>query len=50
MTILHGFHVTDIPDVAYTWDIDTSEVIEMLYKVLEPLRLVQRKENVQDMP
>ena len=48
LSTLHGLHVTDVPYVVYTWDIDTSEVTEMLSKVLDGLRPDERKGSVQD--
>ena len=30
-----NLHVTDVPDVAYTWNIDNSEAIKLIKKVLE---------------
>ena len=48
LTILHGLHVTDVPDTTYTWDINTSEATEMIARVLEQFRSAQCKGNVQD--
>ena len=29
---LHGLHVTDVPDLEYTWDINNLEAIELIEK------------------
>ncbi len=48
LNFLHGLHVTDVPDVEFTWDIDNLEAIELIAKALEPFRLAQHTDNVQD--
>ncbi len=45
LTCLHGLHVTDVPDLEYTWDIDNKEATDLIAKVLAPLRLAQCKDN-----
>lgn len=35
---LNGLHVTDVPDVAYTWDIDTKDAIKQITEALERYR------------
>ena len=47
LNYLHGLHVTDVPDLAYTWDIDTKDAIEIISKALEPIRSAQCKVNAQ---
>ncbi|MBQ6113916.1 MAG: hypothetical protein IJL11_00915 [Synergistaceae bacterium] len=47
LNYLHGLHVTDVSDLAYTWDIDTKDAIEIVAKALEPIRSAQHKDNAQ---
>ena len=34
LVTLDGLHVTDIPDVEYTWDIDNTKEIEIIENIL----------------
>lgn len=45
LTYLHGLHVTDVPDLEYTWNIDNKEAIDLIAKVLAPFRLSQCKDT-----
>ena len=33
----NGLHVTDVPDIKYTWDIDNSEAIKLIENALATL-------------
>ena len=48
LNFLHGLHVTDVPDVEFTWDIDNLEAIELIAKALEPFRSAQHTDNALD--
>ncbi len=41
LTYLHGLHVTDVPDLEYTWDIDNKEATDLIAKALESMRSAQ---------
>ncbi len=45
LTYLHGLHVTDVPDLEYTWNIDNKEATDLIAKVLAPFRLSQCKDT-----
>ena len=33
----NGLHVTDVPDIKYTWDIDNTEAIKLIENALATL-------------
>ena len=45
LTYLHGLHVTDVPDLEYTWNIDNKEATDLIARVLAPFRLSQCKDT-----
>ena len=42
LTVINGLRVTDTPDIQTTWEIDTSEAIEIIE---EALNKVGRRDN-----
>ena len=41
LSTLDGLHVTDVPDVEYTWYIDTKAAIKQITEALERYRNVE---------
>ena len=45
LSFLHGLHVTDVPDVAFTWDIDCIEVKRIIDEAISVLDRLDNKNN-----
>ena len=45
LTILNGLRVTDILDAEYTWEVENEEVILMLERTLQELRVYEHKDK-----
>ncbi|MBQ3446760.1 MAG: hypothetical protein IJG37_03850 [Synergistaceae bacterium] len=40
LSSLNGLHVTDVPGVEYTWDIDTKDTAELIERALSLFKTI----------
>ena len=45
LTVLNGLRVTDILNAEYTWEVENEEVILMLERTLQELRVYEHKDK-----